>query len=386
MKLLYEDELMPCMSMPKEQLLSYAKNLVDSHNADNFQKANELSYMLRRKRRHEESAQIAKMMYEDMPTADRLNLYFVAVVDQGDVTKIRELSNLADEYVFKNGYQKHLFATWLKAANKILDNELFDRVYGMVPEDEKFNNTYIISQFYVYMNRCSQYVEVCNHYQQLPRHLQQATFVKRYYENARARMGYLTENPFVAEKNLLESIDAQKPQNIVENMSCTLSQFANVVSSTTNNPGKSYTTGSTQERQIFLVYGGMPANLPVIEALLNASGIRYINLSNEVKTGNTIIEAFEKQASLTDFAIVLCTPDNEGADGSWYPRLNVIFEYGYFMAKLGRRNVCLLRYENGKKLVLPSDFNSIYQISMDKGTWANELGNALRSAGYNVTF
>lgn len=108
----------------------------------------------------------------------------------------------------------------------------------MVPEDEKFNNTYIISQFYVYMNRCSQYAEVCNHYQQLPRHLQQATFVKRYYENARARMGYLTENPFVAEKNLPESIDAQKPQNIVENMSRTLSQFANVVSSTINNPGK----------------------------------------------------------------------------------------------------------------------------------------------------
>jgi len=386
MKLLYEDELMSYMSMPEEQLLSYAKNLVDSHNADNFQKANELSYMLRRKRRHDESAEIAKMMYEDMPTADRLNLYFVAVVDQGDVKKIRELSDLTDKYVYMNGYQKHLFATWLKAANKILDNELFDRVYDMVPEDEKFNNTYIISQFYVYKNRCSQYVEVCNHYQQLPRHLQQATFVKRYYENARARMGYLTEKPIVAEENLPESTDTQKSQNIVENMSRTLSQFANAVSSTVNNPGKNYTTGSVQERQIFLVYGGMPANLPVIEALLNASGIRYINLSNEVKTGSTIIEAFEKQASLTDFAIVLCTPDNEGTDGAWYPRLNVIFEYGYFMAKLGRRNVCLMRYENGKKLVMPSDFNSIYQISMDKGTWANELGNALRSAGYNVTF
>lgn len=386
MKLLYENELMSCMNMPKEQLLNYAQNLVNSHNADNFQKANELSYMLRRKRRHEESVQIAKMMYEDMPTADRLNLYFVAVVDQGDVKKIRELSDFADKYVCANGYQKHLFATWLKAANKILDNELFERIYNMVPEDERFNNTYIISQYYVYKNRCSQYAEVCNHYQQLSRNLQQATFVKRYYENARARMGYLAEDPVVSVEEPIENADTQKSQSIVDNVSRAISQFGSVVASSVGNPEKIHITGGSQERQIFLVYGGVPANLPVIEALLNASGIRYINLSNKVKTGSTIIEAFEKQASLTDFAIVLCTPDNEGADGVWYPRLNVIFEYGYFMAKLGRRNVCLMRYENGKKLELPSDFNSIYQISMDKGTWANELGNALRSAGYNVTF
>lgn len=380
MKLLYEEELLPYLNVSPRELLDYAQRMISSHNASNFQRVNELSYLLRRNRRHEEAVQIAQMMYEDFPSADRLNLYFVAAVDQGDISKIRDLSNLTDAFVLENGYQRHLFATWLKAANKILDNELFERIYAMVPDEEKLSNSYIISQYYVYKNRRSQYSDVCEHYSQLPRHMQEATFVKRYYENARARMGYSTRiSPLQAKQTPYASEILPGAVSLADNMSNFLSLASNAVRSSITNENPIHQSGDSnqKERQVFLVYGGTPANLSVIEALLSASRIRCIN---------TIIEAFEKQASLSDFAIVLCTPDNEGINGVWYPRMNVVFEYGYFMAKLGRRNVCLMRSENGKKLELPSDFNSIYQISMDKPNWVSELGQALRSAGYNAAF
>lgn len=360
MKLLYEDELSPYTRAGRDQVLNYARGLVASGNSNDFQKANELSYIMRKERRQDEAVEIAKMMYEAKRSFDRLNLYFVAVVDQGDENKIRELCR-ETEWLLEQGnleYQKHLFATWLKAANKILDDQLFEDVYRRVPDDEKVTNSYIISQFYVYLNRHSRYDEVCRHYESLPLHMKNAMFVKRYYNNARSRMGYTT-----SETSTLPVFQEQKPAE----------------------PAKSQ-INTSGDRKIFLVYGGQPMFLTVIESLLQANGIQVINLAKEVKTGSTIVEAFEMQAGKADFAIVLCTPDNEGVGDVWYPRMNVVFEYGYFMAKLGRRNVCLLRQENGKKLELPTDFNSIYQISMDKASWISELGAALTSAGFNVNF
>lgn len=357
MKLLYKTELTPYLSQSKEDVIAYARRLVESHNATYHQMANELSYLMRRSRRLEEAVEIARMMFEDAPSVERLNLYFVAVVDYGDIASIRNLNELTDDFLKKNNlpYQKHLFATWLKAANKIQDDDMFQHVYGQVPISEKNSNTYIISQFYVYKNRHSQYEEVCKNYDQLPPHIQKSMYVKRYYQNARNRMGYFDDT-------------------------CDFSDFSDVSMESVK------PVISEKEKKIFIIYGGNPVNLTVIETLLNASGIPFINLAKEVKTGRTIIEAFEEKASKADFAIVLCTPEDEGKDGTWYARQNVIFEYGYFMAWLGRDNVCLLCQKDGKDLRLPSDFNSIYQIFLDKGTWINELRDALKSAGFTVKF
>lgn len=357
MKLLYKTELAPFLSQSKEEVIAYAKRLVESHNATYYQMANELSHLMRRSHRHEEAVEIARMMFDDAPSVDRLNLYFVAVVDYGDIVSIRKLNDLTDDFLKKNNlpYQKHLFATWLKAANKILDDNMFQYVYSQVPVTEKNSNTYIISQFYVYKNRHSQYEDVCKHYDQLPPHIQNSTFVQRYYQNARTRLGYANEG-------------------------------ASPVATPVDTSSTDVHFEKDAEKQIFIVYGGNPVNLSVIESLLKVSNIPFINLANEVKTGRTIIEAFEERASKTDFAIVLCTPENEGKDGIWYARQNVIFECGYFMAWLGRDNVCLLCQKDGKDLELPSDFGSVYQIYLDKGSWVNELSSALKSAGFAVAF
>lgn len=363
MRYLYENELKKYLQLSKEEVLAYAETLVNSHNATSYQMANELSSMMRAERRHDEATEIARMMFEENPSLDRLNLYFVAAADQGDIARIQKLSALTEEFLKAQGvsYQKHLFATWLKAANKILDDNMFQYVYSQIPADEKQRNSYIISQYYVYKNRHSQYEDVCKHYETLEPHIQNAFYVKRYYENARRRLGYSVPNP-------MDVTRAVNPGT------------APVPTAAPAAPEE------TREKQIFIVYGGDPGELSVIETLLHMSHIPCTILSKEDKTGLSIIEAFEKHASQADFAIVLCTPEDELKNGSWYVRQNVIFECGYFMAKLGRNNVALLRRDNGKDLVIPSDFNALYTISMDRGIWISELGKALKSAGFAVPF
>lgn len=366
--LLYEHELTPYLSQSKNDVLAYANTLVESHNANCYQMANELSFMMRRAKRFDEAVEIAQMAFSAEPTLERLNLYFVAVVDQGDITTIRRLNDITDDFLSKheNTYQKHLFATWLKAANKLTDSNMFQYVYSQIPMEEKNQNSYIISQYYVYKNRLGQYEDVCKHYEQLPPHMKNSFYVKRYYDTARQRLGY-THNP-----NVRYRVSDSSTTHVVE---------PDVTAASIPDAPQ-----DDREKKIFIVYGGDPVNLSLIKTLLGFAGVSYVDLAEKVKTGSTIIEAFEREANDTDFAIVLFTPENEGVNDVWYPRMNVVFEYGYFMARLGRENVCMLWQENGKNLDLPSDLSGIYRISMDKGTWHSELGAALKNAGFHVTF
>lgn len=378
MNLIYKNELSPYLLQPKEDVIAFACTLVESRNATSYQMANELSSMMRREKRYDEATEIARMMFEDSPSVERLNLYFVAAVDQGDIATITRISALADDILQKNGgrYQKHLFATWLKAANKILDDNMFQYVYSQIPMEEKNNNSYIISQYYVYKNRHAQYDDVCSHYERLPAHVQSSFYVKRYYDNARRRLG-LMPTPVSSYRVAGGGLETGYRVS---------GEVADAVDTELSDAVESEMPENDRQKKIFLVYGGNPAILPAVEAILGMNSIPLINLSKQVKTGSTIIEAFEKEADETDFAIVLYTPEDPGAGDIWYPRMNVVFECGYFMAKLGRKNVCLLRQDNGKNLAVPSDFSNIYQISMDKGSWIMELSAALKSAGFNVMF
>ena len=141
-----------------------------------------------------------------------------------------------------------------------------------------------------------------------------------------------------------------------------------------------------KQKRVFIVYGNNPTNLQVIKFVLGANKVDYVDLQEQLNNGQTIIEKFETEATKSDYAIVLCTPENEGKDGTWYPRQNVVFEWGYFMAHLGRQNVCMLYQENGKTIDLPSDCKGIAYISMDKGSWMGELVASLSAAGFPISF
>jgi len=90
----------------------------------------------------------------------------------------------------------------------------------------------------------------------------------------------------------------------------------------------------------------------------------------------------------TPFAIALLTPDDFGGsqknrqEVKLRARQNVIFEFGYFVCKLGRQRVVAL-YKEGVEL--PSQYPEVLYIPMDcDGMWKNQLAGEMRNAGLNV--
>jgi predicted nucleotide-binding protein len=80
--------------------------------------------------------------------------------------------------------------------------------------------------------------------------------------------------------------------------------------------------------------------------------INCIILHEQSSDGDVIINKFENHASRASIALVLLSEKDETSNrledpnASRRPRPNVLFELGYFFAKLGRRNVLLLKRGN----------------------------------------
>ncbi|RJX34272.1 MAG: hypothetical protein C4531_04455 [Desulfurivibrio sp.] len=103
--------------------------------------------------------------------------------------------------------------------------------------------------------------------------------------------------------------------------------------------------------------------------------------------GEGKIEHYSNDA---DFALVLYTPcdHGRGAHESNIPpknraRQNVVFEHGYFMAKLGRENVCALVKGD---IETPNDISGVIYVNLDLfWSWKNEVAKELKACGYVIT-
>lgn len=100
--------------------------------------------------------------------------------------------------------------------------------------------------------------------------------------------------------------------------------------------------------------------------------------------GMTVIEKFEKYSEDISFAIILLSPDDVGGknidDLKGRARQNVIFEFGYFVAKLGRKNVCAV-YRN--EIEKPSDIDGVLYVPFDDN-WKYNLLRELKNAGLSI--
>ena len=98
----------------------------------------------------------------------------------------------------------------------------------------------------------------------------------------------------------------------------------------------------------------------------------------------TIIEKFEKHSDV-GFAVVLLTPDDEGALSGQSPkpraRQNVVFELGFFAGKLGRKYVHAI--VRGSDLELPSDIDGVIW-SRYEDDWKLRLAREMKVAGYEI--
>jgi predicted nucleotide-binding protein len=154
-------------------------------------------------------------------------------------------------------------------------------------------------------------------------------------------------------------------------------------------------------KDIFIVHGKDHTSLKELKTLLEEIGLNPIILHEQPSKGMTLIEKLEKYSDV-GFAFIILTPDDIGAgktdgmriiaktigkdnptqeeiagfihnnpeestkmDSSLHilykdrARQNVVLELGYFIGKLGRRNVCCLYKGN---IELPSDMHGICYI------------------------
>ena len=158
---------------------------------------------------------------------------------------------------------------------------------------------------------------------------------------------------------------------------------------------------SNTGKKVFVVHGHDEKLKSQVARFLEKLELQPIILHEQPDRGQTIIEKFEKHSDVS-FAVVLLTPDDVGKkapaeDTRRFPiiigsepelplkpraRQNVIFEFGYFIGKLGRSNVCGLYCEG---VELPSDYSGVLYTKVDDdGAWQLKLVKELRAAGFAV--
>ncbi len=129
---------------------------------------------------------------------------------------------------------------------------------------------------------------------------------------------------------------------------------------------------------VFIVHGHDEEAREAVARFLERVDLEAVILQEQPNQGRTIIEKFEAHAGEVSFAVVLITPDDVGGR----PRQNVVFELGFFVAKLGRGKVCLLRKGDLEEF---SDFQGVAYTVMDSGgAWKIRLAREMEAAGLPV--
>lgn len=139
--------------------------------------------------------------------------------------------------------------------------------------------------------------------------------------------------------------------------------------------------------KVFVIHGRDEEAKQTVARFLEKLSLKPVILHEQPNKGRTIIEKFEDHADV-GFAVVLLTPDDVGSlkdeANNLKPRArqNVIFEFGYFIGKLGRKRVCALVQGNVEK---PSDYDGVLYIPLDNADgWKMKLIKELQSAGFEV--
>ena len=149
------------------------------------------------------------------------------------------------------------------------------------------------------------------------------------------------------------------------------------------NEKASQLVGTYDPKKVFIVHGHAEAVNQEVARTIEKLGLEAIILREQPNTGKTIIEKFEEYAKDVNFAVILLTADDkiEGED-FFRARQNVVFEMGYFMGALGRRNVMCILQENVEK---PGDIDGVVYTIIDKaGGWKYSLIKELKACGYDV--
>ncbi|MGJ8762332.1 MAG: TIR domain-containing protein [Polaribacter sp.] len=137
--------------------------------------------------------------------------------------------------------------------------------------------------------------------------------------------------------------------------------------------------------QVFIVHGHDDLAKVETARFIEKLGFEPIILHEQASSGQTIIEKIESYSNV-GFGIVLYTACDIGAKKGEEANLksrarqNVVFEHGYLIGKIGRKNVSALVKGN---VETPNDISGVVYISMDSD-WKLDLAKELRESGYSV--
>ncbi len=161
--------------------------------------------------------------------------------------------------------------------------------------------------------------------------------------------------------------------------SCLQQIALGVIPGTLTWSGRPESETRTTTKKVFIVHGHDIAARESVTNLVHRLGLNPIVLNEQADKGLTIIEKLEVHATETAFAVVILTPDD--VDGT-RARQNVVFEWGYFAAKLGRAKVCVLRKGT---VEIPSDMHGLVHTDLDSANgWHLRLAKELKTAGLEV--
>lgn len=144
-------------------------------------------------------------------------------------------------------------------------------------------------------------------------------------------------------------------------------------------------TAVLDQSKVFIVHGRDDLAKISAARFVESLGLKAVILHEQVNGGNTIIEKIEEHTNV-GFALVLYTPCDSGSLVGDKPkpraRQNVVFEHGYLISKLGRRNVCALVKDSTE---VPNDISGVVYVPLDDhGAWHLAVAKELRNAGYSV--
>ncbi len=137
--------------------------------------------------------------------------------------------------------------------------------------------------------------------------------------------------------------------------------------------------------KVFIVHGHDALLKTEVARFIEKLKLEPIILHEKANSGKTIIEKIEEYSNV-GFGVVLYTPCDFGAingeltDLKPRARQNVVFEHGFLIGKIGRKNVCALIKGNTEK---PNDISGVVYISVED-EWKLNLAKELRSSGYEI--
>ena len=146
-------------------------------------------------------------------------------------------------------------------------------------------------------------------------------------------------------------------------------------------------TPPMDKSKVFIVHGHDNAAKEAVARFVEKIGLEAIILHEQASSGNTIIEKIEEYTNV-GFGIVLYTPCDLGASQEKKDplkpraRQNVVFEHGYLIGKIGRKNVCALLKGD---IETPNEISGVVYIKMEgEKEWKYKVADEMKACGYDI--